>query len=144
MSREEVRESRERGAERMTLNESTRLRPNDWSSLEVRVIDLSETGFRAACKARLQRGGSISLDIAGIGPVEAQVEWQRGDLFGARFYLPIDLDRCAWSPVERESVLARLLVDRAAARRAGRSDVERKLRKQILHTLPMRKGAARA
>jgi hypothetical protein len=144
MSREEARETRERGAERVALDEATRLRPNDWSSLEVRMIDISASGFRATSEARLQRGGCVSLDVPGIGSVEAQVEWQRGEMFGARFLLPIDIEKCGWTPVERESILAKLLIERAAARQAGRSETERRLRNRILHTLPMRKGGVRA
>ena len=144
MSKDDVREPRERRAERVTLDEATRLRPNDWSSLEVRMIDLSESGFRASCDARLQNGGLVSLDVAGIGTVEAQVEWQRGGCFGARFVMPIDISRCTWTPTERESILARLLIERAAAQQAGRHSAERQLRQRILQTLPMRSGAARA
>ena len=135
---------RERGAQRVSLDESTRLRPNDWSSLEVRMIDLSETGFRARCEARLQRGGLVTLDVQGIGSVEAQVEWQRGDQFGARFFAPIELRRCQWTFRERHHALARLLVERAAAKRAGRPGAEVQLRRKILSALPMQKGRASA
>ena len=135
---------RERGAKRVAVDESARLRPNDWSSLEVRMIDLSSTGFRARCEARLQKGGPVSLDLPGIGTVEAQVEWQRDDVFGARFFQPIDLAFCTWSPQERESSLAQLLVERAAARRAGRKRVEEDFRRQILAALPIHKGSAQA
>ena len=144
MSRDEAHEDQERRAERVTLDAATRLRPNDWSSLEVRMIDLSASGFRATCEARLQRGGCVTLDVAGIGSVDAQVEWQRGDMFGARFIDPIDLEQCTWTPTERESILARLLIERAAARQAGRLEAERRLRRQILNTLPIRKGTAGA
>ena len=134
----------ERRAQRVSLDEAARLKPNDWSSLEVRMIDLSESGFRASCEARLQRGGLVTLDVQGIGSVEAQVEWQRGDMFGARFIDPIDIEKCTWTPTERESVLAQLLIDRAAARRAGRLNAERRLRQRILNTLPMKSGVLRA
>jgi len=137
-------DDRERRAKRVTLDAATRLRPNDWSSLEVRMIDLSSFGFRAKCDARLQRGSCVSLDIPGLGSVEAQVEWQRGDMFGARFFQPIDLGSCTWTPSERESILAQLLIERAQARNAGQADAERRLRQQILATLPMQKGSARA
>jgi hypothetical protein len=144
MSKDEGMEARERRAERVSLDEATRLRPNDWSSLEVRMIDISESGFRASCDARLQRGGLVTLDVQGIGSVDAQVEWQRGDTFGARFILPIDIGKCSWTATERESVLAQLLIDRAAARRAGRMNAERRLRQRILNTLPMKSGVLRA
>ncbi|HEY5721544.1 MAG TPA: PilZ domain-containing protein [Allosphingosinicella sp.] len=144
MSRDQDIEASERRAQRVSLDEAARLRPNDWSSLEVRMIDISESGFRASCDARLQRGGLVTLDVQGIGSVEAQVEWQRGDTFGARFIAPIDIGKCSWTPTERESVLAQLLIDRAAARRAGRMNAERRLRQRILNTLPMKSGVLRA
>ncbi len=144
MSNEEDMEARERRSQRVSLDEAARLRPNDWSSLEVRMLDISESGFRASCDARLQCGGLVTLDVQGIGSVEAQVEWQRGDTFGARFILPIDIAKCSWTPAERESVLAQLLIDRAAARRAGRVNAERRLRQRILNTLPMKSGVLRA
>ena len=141
---EENKDERERRAARVPLDEATRLRPNDWSSLEVRMIDLSSTGFRASCEARLQKGGCVSLDVPGIGTVEAQVEWQRGDTLGARFLDPIDLEKCTWTPLERGSGLAQLLVERAAARRAGRHAAERQFRERILAALPIQKGSVRA
>jgi hypothetical protein len=144
MSKDRDFEAHERRAQRVSLDEAARLRPNDWSSLEVRMIDISETGFRASCDARLQRGGLVTLEVQGIGSVEAQVEWQRDDTFGARFIGPIDIESCSWTPTERESVLAQLLIDRAAARRAGRLNAERGLRQRILTTLPMKSGVLRA
>jgi hypothetical protein len=135
-------ENRERRAERLALDEATRLRPNSWSSLEVRMLDLSSLGFRASCEARLQPGGCVSLDVPGLGAVEAQVEWTRGDQFGARFLRPIEVDRCEWSLRDRHHALAHLLVQRAAARTAGRRGVESELRRKILAALPMRKGIA--
>ena len=133
-----------RKAERLALDAEARLRPNSWSSLQIRMLDLSATGFRAECEARVQPGGSVSLDIPGIGAVEAQVEWQRGDQFGARFYAPIELKSCQWTFRQRHHALARLLVERAGAKRAGRRVAEGQLRREILSALPMRKGCASA
>ncbi|MEA3065566.1 MAG: hypothetical protein QOJ27_2018 [Sphingomonadales bacterium] len=133
-----------RRSERLPLDAEARLRPNSWSSLQIRMLDLSESGFRAECEARVQPGGSVSLDVPGIGAVEAQVEWQRGSQFGARFFAPIELKRCQWTFRERHHALARLLVERAAAKRAGRRGAEGQLRREILSALPMRKGCASA
>jgi hypothetical protein len=130
----------ERRAERLALDESARLRPNSWSSLEIRMLDLSPLGFRAACEARLQPGSAVTLEIAGLGAVEAQVEWQRGDEFGARFFAPIELDRCTWMIGERPHPLAQLLVQRAQARSVGRGGAETQIRRRILASLPIRKG----
>jgi hypothetical protein len=129
----------ERRAERRPLSASARLRPNDWSSLEVAMLDLSELGFRARCEARLRAGGSVSVEIPGLGTVEAQVEWQRGDEFVARFYTPIDLSACCWTLDERHQPLAQLLVARAGAMAAGRPEAEAQLRRRILNNLPIRK-----
>jgi hypothetical protein len=128
-----------RRAERLALDEAAKLRPNSWSSLEIRMIDLSEFGFRAACEARLQAGGGVSLEVPGLGSIDAQVEWQRGGEFGARFFSPISLEACTWSVGDRRQALAHLLVQRARAKRAGRDGADGQLRRQILTALPMRK-----
>ena len=130
----------ERRVDRVALDESTRLKPNSWSSLEIHMLDLSPLGFRASCEARLQPGGGVSLEIPGIGPVEAQVEWQKGNEFGAHFFTEIDLERCDWSLGERAHPLAQLLVQRAQARAAGRGGAEAQIRQRILDALPIRKG----
>ena len=134
--------SGERRAERHKVDEAARLRPNDWSSLEIRIVDLSAFGFRGECEARLRPGGSVTLTVPGLGDVEAQVEWQRGGQFGARFFQPIALASCGWTVGGRRNALARLLVERAAAKRAGRDDAEQSLRHEILSSLVIRKGAA--
>jgi hypothetical protein len=129
----------ERRAERLALDESTRLRPNSWSSLEIRMLDLSSFGFRANCDARLPRGSAVTLEIPGLGGVEAQVEWQRGDQFGARFFQEIDLHQCDWPLIDRPHPLAHLLVQRALARGSGRGRAEAQIRRRILESLPVRK-----
>jgi len=138
----EGQERSERRAERMPLDESTRLRPNEWSSLEIRMIDLSSCGFRANCEARLPPGSCVSLDIPGVGAVDAQIEWQNGDMLGARFYQPIEVRSCTWTARERMSVLARLLIERAAAAQAGQIEVEKQIRQRILAAMPISKGSA--
>ena len=130
---------RTRQSERLRVEGEARLRPNDWSSLVVGMIDLSEGGFRARCEARVPVGSAVSLDIPGLGAVEALVEWQRGQQLGARFFQPIDLAGCGWTLRERHHALAELLVERAQAQRAGRPRAESELRRQILAGLPMQK-----
>ena len=128
-----------RRAERRPVEESARLRPNGWSSLEVEMVDVSEHGFRARCDARVSPGSGVTLDVAGIGAVDAQVEWQRDGELGARFVTPIDLDRCAWTLPERGDALAHLLVHRVRAKAGGRAAAEKQIRQQILSSLPMRR-----
>lgn len=48
--------------------------------------------------------------------------------------------RTRWRPMTREQVLARLLVKRAEAHRAGLEHLETGLRQQIRWSLPIRKG----
>ena len=129
-------------SDRVKVDAETRLRPNGWSSLEIRMLDLSENGFRAAAEARLPRGGCVSIDIPGLGAVDAQVEWQKDGQFGARFLSPIELGRCGWSMSDASAPLAHLLVQRAAAKGAGRSQAEAHLRRRILAALPMRRDCA--
>jgi hypothetical protein len=133
-----------RQAERRALDEAARLRPNSWSTVEIRMTDISELGFRAEAEARLQAGGLVTLDVPGIGPVDAQVEWQRQGEFGARFLAPLALHRCAWVVEERGAPLANLLFQRAAAHKVGRSAADAQLRRRILAALPVRKGGAAA
>jgi len=129
-----------RREERINVDEPARLHPNDWSSVEVRLLDLSANGFRAECDARVPAGSCVALEVPGRGRVTAYVTWRRGDRFGAQFADPIDLDRCGWSPVAAEQLLARMLVERAEAHGGGRSGHELELRRQILNKLTMRRG----
>ena len=81
--------------------------------------------------------------MPGLGAVDAQVEWQRGNLFGAKFLHPVDLARCDWAARARKPALAELLLERAAARNAGRIAAEQRLRAEILAALPMQRGENR-
>ena len=128
-----------RRSERIAVDEAARLKPNDWSSLEGRLVDLSEAGFRAECAATILCGSPIRIDLPGIGETEAQVTWRRSGEIGGQFIRPMDLSRCTAAKVSEETVLARLLVQRADARSSGRFAQEQKLRGQILSTLPMRR-----
>lgn len=133
-----------RRAERRALDEAARLRPNSWSSVEIRMADISELGFRAHCEARLRAGSLVTLDVPGLGPVEAQVEWQRGTEFGARFLAALPLERCGWEVCGETAPLASLLFQRAAASKVGRDAADAELRRRILAALPIRKGGAAA
>lgn len=101
------------------------------------IVDLSRTGFRARCDAKVITGLPVHLEIAGIGLVEATVTWRRGTVFGAEFRMPVDLSACSWTEGGADATLARLLVQRAAARTGGDLRRERELRRQILDGLPM-------
>ena len=48
-----------------------------WSSLEVRLVDLSPDGFRAECEATDAARLAIRIDLPGLGEIEAQVTSRR-------------------------------------------------------------------
>lgn len=127
-----------RGEKRTPVDQAARLHPNNWSSIEVRVMDISANGFRAECDARILVGTAVTLEVEGVGPLRARITWRRGARFGARFELPADLAGCAWGPVCDQVVLSRLLVDRAAARSVDAHGDELELRRKILEGLPVR------
>ena len=124
---------------RIGVYSPTRLRPNDWSSIEIRILDVSQQGFRAECDALLMLRSWVSLDVPGIGPIHGQVLWQRRNQFGAAFVRPIDLDACGWTSGGKQRMLARLLAQRVEAQRDGNEEHERLLREQIAGSLPIMK-----
>lgn len=103
----------------------------------MRVLDLSSNGFRAECEARVVVGSPVTLEIDGIGPVNAHVTWRRGNRFGAKFDVSTDISGCAWSPVCEQVVLSRMLIERAQARQTGQFGQELELRRKILEGLPV-------
>ena len=103
-----------RNRRRIPIANPTRLRPNEWSTTQVDVVDISEDGFRAAGELLFRIGAYVSLQVPGIGWVEALIVWQHLGEFGARFVMPIDLGHCAWtaSGVEPAEPLGRQLASR--------------------------------
>jgi pilus assembly protein Flp/PilA len=81
---------------RAHLNEPARLRPNDWSSIEVEVINVSAGGFQARCDASLKIHSYVSLEVPAFGVVSARVVWCKDGRFGGRFVQPIDPRLCSW------------------------------------------------
>ncbi|MGZ8359573.1 MAG: hypothetical protein ACXWUX_03545 [Allosphingosinicella sp.] len=128
-----------RKANRMVVDEPVRLHPNEWSSLEVRLLDCSAAGFRAECDARVRPGNLVTLEVPGVGPTRAHISWCEGREFGARFVEEIPFEQAELKLAPAETVLARLLVQRAAAHRGNLRDHEAELRRRILDTLPMRR-----
>jgi PilZ domain len=73
-------------------------------TVRVRIRDVSTEGFMAECHEPIRIGSYVSLDVPGIGAVNAQVRWQLGDKIGGQFVDPISLARCDWTatPLEAE------------------------------------------
>jgi hypothetical protein len=78
------------------------MRHQNWYSVEVKVHDVSQCGFMAECAETVDIGSYVSLDVPGIGPVQAQVRWQIGGRMGGMFLDPISLNRCEWTAVKAE------------------------------------------
>jgi hypothetical protein len=133
-----------RKAKRVAVSEPLRLHPNSWSSLDVLVLDCSESGFRARCEAKVTVGLHVTLDMPGIGSCTATVSWSRDGQFGARFLEPIDLARVPLRPLGAEARLARLLVQRSDARNSVLLEQEARLRRRIAQSLPMIRSGGRS
>ena len=91
-----------RRSPRVEIDGSTSLNAQSRFEVEVKVRNLSTCGFMAECAAPVQIGGYVSLDVPGIGPVNAQVRWQIGTRMGGMFLDPISLSRCEWAAVQAE------------------------------------------
>jgi hypothetical protein len=130
-----------RAEKRLALDEPARLAPNDWSSVEIRMLECTARAFRARGEVNLRVGAQVTLDVPGLGLTTARVMWRSADQFAAAFEEPIDLSRTGFMSLNREAVLARLLTERAAAHADGKDARERELRGRILDGLPVRRIA---
>jgi hypothetical protein len=91
-----------RRTERHAVERMSNLRSQHWHEIEVKVRNVSTRGFMAECAAPVMIGSYVSLDVPGIGPVQAQVRWQLGMTMGGLFLDPIILARCDWMASEAE------------------------------------------
>jgi hypothetical protein len=95
---EQVAAFRARRTARVDLSAvETRLSPRDLYNVEIKVHNLSTAGFMAECAAPIRIGSYVTLEIPGIGPVQAQVRWQIGVRMGGMFLDPISLKSCDWT-----------------------------------------------
>jgi hypothetical protein len=92
----------QRRSDRLAVGTVTQLRSQNWYEIEVRIRDVSQTGFKAECSEPISIGSPVSLDIPGVGPVHAQVRWQIGGRIGGMFLDPISLAKCEWTGVRAE------------------------------------------
>ncbi|MGQ0559883.1 MAG: hypothetical protein ACT4OE_09935 [Sphingosinicella sp.] len=94
-----------RRVRRHPIEETSKLRAPQLFQIEVKVRNVSACGFMAECTSPVQIGSYVSLDIPGIGPVQAQVRWQLGGSMGGMFLDPISLTRCEWQGCPAEPPL---------------------------------------
>jgi len=92
-----------RRAARTAVSANARMHPQNWYSVEVKIRDLSNSGFMAECPETVRIGGYVALDVPGVGQVDAQVRWQIGGRMGGLFLNPISLARCEWVAVKTET-----------------------------------------
>ena len=101
---EEAHGFQARRAERVVLEgEAANLNPDQVYAVEVRIENLSSCGFMAECQTPVLIGSYVSLDVPGIGPVQAQVRWQIGSKMGGMFLDPISLSHCEWTAEKAEA-----------------------------------------
>jgi hypothetical protein len=94
--RERPEDFKERRAKRTALDAAQAICRTSWYSIEVKICDVSQCGFKAECADSLQIGSFVELEVPGIGSVQAQVRWQIGHRMGGMFLDPITLNRCEW------------------------------------------------
>ncbi len=92
-----------RRADRVAVDQPATLRPHNWYNIEVQLRDVSSSGFMVECNQPVLIGSYLSLDLPGIGPVNAQVRWQVGSRMGGMFLDPISLSQCEWTAERTES-----------------------------------------
>lgn len=87
-----------RRAERVAVDGgAARLDAPDLYAVAVRVRNMSPAGFMAECPETVRIGSYVTLDVPGIGPVQAQIRWQIGVRMGGMFLDPISLASCEWT-----------------------------------------------
>jgi hypothetical protein len=91
----------ERAADRLPVEETAELRHR--YAIEVKVCDVSTSGFMAECVESVEIGSHVTLEVLGIGAVRAQVRWQIGTRMGGMFLNPISLDECEWTAIRADA-----------------------------------------
>jgi hypothetical protein len=94
---------KQRRASRRRVDGSTQLEHSGWYKVEVTIRDVSTSGFMAECSEPVRIGSHVSLEVPGIGAVDAQVRWQLAGRMGGMFLDPISLSRCEWTAEPAEA-----------------------------------------
>lgn len=92
-----------RRSDRTPVSARSRLVDAQPYSIEVKVCDVSTGGFMAECPDPVRIGSYVSLDVPGLGVVEAQVRWQLGNRMGGQFLDPISLGQCEWTATRADA-----------------------------------------
>ncbi len=90
----EIEGAQARGGERLSCSFLSNVRTDGVRNVRIRLCDISERGFMAECHEPVPLGGTVSIDLPGLGPTHARVRWGMGGRIGGRFMQPIDLQVC--------------------------------------------------
>lgn len=94
---EDVEGFKPRRASRLPIDKAARLERGATYQLAVNVRNVSPCGFMAECGEAVGIGSYVTLDVPGVGRVQAQVRWQIGSRMGGMFAHPISLANCEWT-----------------------------------------------
>jgi hypothetical protein len=83
-------EVEQRGEFRLTVPTDVSLRVDGAQWEDARLVNISSRGFMAEAAAGVSPGSSIWLLLPGVGRVNAQVIWVRGERLGGAFADAID------------------------------------------------------
>jgi hypothetical protein len=78
-----------RRALRKAVKLRARLRDRNATRFEIRVVDLSPTGFRAETAHSLRPGTIVWITLPGFSGLEAEVAWQTNEHVGCAFRQPL-------------------------------------------------------
>lgn len=76
---------------RVTLNCDGVVTESDGCSIDVTIVDVSQTGFRLRSVAEFELGSSVTLQMREARPVRAEIRWACGHEAGGVFLDPISL-----------------------------------------------------
>jgi hypothetical protein len=82
---------------RVAVELDVRMRELGENGVEVKVLNISESGFMAASESDFEVGSRVWLMLPGRERANAVVKWTAGDKLGAEFAQPISLDGIASS-----------------------------------------------
>jgi len=77
-----------RRAERQHVSYPSTLR-QDADPIDIEIQDISVTGLRAVSPKRLAPRDKVSVGLAGVGQVAAEVVWGQAPVYGFRFETPL-------------------------------------------------------
>lgn len=83
-----------RNGHRVSCSYISHVRTDGTRNVRIRLCDISELGFMAECHEPVPLGGTVSIDLPGLGATHARVRWGMGGRIGGRFMQPIDLQAC--------------------------------------------------